>query len=1236
MSQSPIQLPKQPVLKPAEDFYRLRRDGIGYIEQMGSRRWTDYNTHDPGITTLEALSYTLTDLAYRIGWDIKDLLTSAKAAADPGQPYPNQAFFTARTILTVNPWTTDDFRRLLIDLDGVRNAWVFCKACACDAYYYAWCEKDLLKLAYQKPADLPVQPKKVEPQGLYDILLELESDPELGDLNDRKIEHRYSAFDAEGKSHDVLMELRFPEWGLEKQGDWKLFLDSADAFAGQNGASFKLTRLKFNRTKAETTPMTDAQMRSHWRNVFYVSFEIELLPASKKIAIENAALRLFGDTMAKNQATVAGLEAILFDPGPLGFMQRYRHKLLLVKKAVDEAKDALQAHRNLDEDYCRVKGVTVEDVAVCADVEVSPDADIERVQAQIWFQIEQYFNPPVPFYSLQELMDAGLPVEAIFNGPELANGFIKADELAAAGLRPMLRTSDIINRLMDIEGVVAVNNLMLSKYDAEGNVIKGAADPTWSNDKPVFDANQASASWLLFISDVHQPRLYHNLSRFLFYKNGLPFLPRMDEARDALTQLHGEAERPKIKGTANDLPVPLGTFRNPQDYSPVQYSFPMAYGIGPAGLPSHASLARRAQAKQLKAYLLVFEQLLSNAFAQIARSGDLFSLDPTLRRTYFVQAFSEAVLKGYSELVSGLTNDVLEDLTETEPEYLERRNRFLDHIMARFGEQFGEYALLLTNLQGQQVALDQLIEDKLSFLKAYPVISHDRARAFNYRLNPCAPANQPGLQRRIKRLIGLARSSFKWSVSGPVAGAYTVAFELMDEDGATRLKGALGVTEADETAAKQSAFERIVARMRNPEAYEIAPAESKFQTILKDGNGLEIARTPDLFATASDATAAVGDLILLAPRHRNEGERCIVVEHVLLRPKFPGDALYPVCADGGCAPCGDEDPYSFRLTVVMPGWAAPFDTNLDLRDFADRTIRQEIPAHLLGKICWVGNEGFAENVCAPVVSALATLLEKKGVTASEERPTKDDACTCAATLYAAFSAVFKTWYDDKTLLYVQADALTAALIAEFADKIKPGDLSCVVKLDGALWAEVQATLVNYFHYIALYGWQFERFEDAWCQWLDSNAAFDWTEERLQERVEAILTSNVLSATGTPAANKEALCKYAASILATYGMSFYNWMDKNFRDGHSFDQLTPFVPDLITLCTDFTFKPDTAETINTFLNDRYAAYKRVSYQLWIVVNLLSKLRNTYPGATLHDCDDGSDRNPVQLGRTALGA
>ncbi len=127
---------------------------------------------------------------------------------------------------------------------------------------------------------------------------------------------------------------------------------------------------------------------------------------------------------------------------------------------------------------------------------------------------------------------------------------------------------------------------LLSKYDSEGNVIKGAADPAWSNGQPLFDINKTSAAWLLFVTPGHQPRLYHNQSRFLFYINGLPFLPRLDEASDTLTQLRGEAERPKIKSADKDLPIPAGTFRDPEEYSPVQNGFPLTYGIGPEGLPS--------------------------------------------------------------------------------------------------------------------------------------------------------------------------------------------------------------------------------------------------------------------------------------------------------------------------------------------------------------------------------------------------------------------------------------------------------------------------------------------------------------------------------------------------------------------------------------------------------------------------------------------------------------------------
>ncbi len=164
--------------------------------------------------------------------------------------------------------------------------------------------------------------------------------------------------------------------------------------------------------------------------------------------------------------------------------------------------------------------------------------------------------------------------------------------------------------------------------------------------------------------------------------------------------------------------------------------------------------------------------------------------------------------------------------------------------------------------------------------------------------------------------------------------------------------------------------------MVRADAYQIAMEDGRFRLKLKDGNGDPLGRHPELFPRQADAQAFKDELLTWS-----SNERAIVVEHLLLRPKFPGDALYPACSDGACKTCGDEDPYSFRLTFVMPGWTSPFNTNIDMRDFAERTIRQETPSHLLGKICWVGNDGFIANPCDPVISDLASLLTTQGLTA---------------------------------------------------------------------------------------------------------------------------------------------------------------------------------------------------------------------------------------------------------------
>ena len=45
-------------------------------DRCAGHRWTDHNAHDPGVTLLEALCYALTDLGYRAGHRVEDLLTT--------------------------------------------------------------------------------------------------------------------------------------------------------------------------------------------------------------------------------------------------------------------------------------------------------------------------------------------------------------------------------------------------------------------------------------------------------------------------------------------------------------------------------------------------------------------------------------------------------------------------------------------------------------------------------------------------------------------------------------------------------------------------------------------------------------------------------------------------------------------------------------------------------------------------------------------------------------------------------------------------------------------------------------------------------------------------------------------------------------------------------------------------------------------------------------------------------
>ncbi|MFN7677192.1 MAG: hypothetical protein ACK5QW_01175, partial [Cyanobacteriota bacterium] len=99
----PPSITLDPAPHPALSYAGLRAEALELLGRLCGERWSDFNSHDPGITILEQLCYALTELAWRCQWPIADLLANADGDWQP----------TAEQILHGDPVTRDDLLALL-------------------------------------------------------------------------------------------------------------------------------------------------------------------------------------------------------------------------------------------------------------------------------------------------------------------------------------------------------------------------------------------------------------------------------------------------------------------------------------------------------------------------------------------------------------------------------------------------------------------------------------------------------------------------------------------------------------------------------------------------------------------------------------------------------------------------------------------------------------------------------------------------------------------------------------------------------------------------------------------------------------------------------------------------------------------------------------------------------------------------------------------------------------------
>ncbi|WP_372756887.1 hypothetical protein [Mariniflexile sp.] len=909
-----IAIPKNVSTQDDLDFHYLRSLGIQYVEELGGSLWTDFNSHDPGITILEMLCYAITDLGNRIEMPINDLLASQELESKL-----ESQFFKASEVFPIKPVTEDDYRKLFINIEGVRNCWLT-KA---EKTVYVNCKHD--KLSYNA-SDFEQIPKafikEYNFKGLYNILVDFEGIDESLAHDERQIE-------------------------------------------------------------------------------------------MDRISVE--------------------------------------------------IREVYHNNRNLCEDLIKITAIGTQPISVCASIELVSEADEELIYAKVEHAINNYFSSALRFYSIKEMLAKGYTPDEIFDGPLLEKGFIDPKELKAAKLRSEVRKSDIMKIIMNIEGVKLIKDLSIGHCDSK---------------KPLLN------EWLICIDENKKPILC-NKSTFSFFKGVLPLNINKSQVASYKKELEEESGLGnEILENEKDLNFPESTFRHSGIYASIQNDFPETYGIGQSGLAARVTEERKSQAKQLKGYLLFFDKILASYFQHLSKVNQLLSVKGNLNKTYFTQVLTD--IKGLDEIVNNYPKDD-DDLTKllynAQDNHIERRNKILDHLLARFAEKFGEYAFLMKTLYGS-VSNEIVLSNKKAFLNDYKALGLERGAAFNYYKQSeehlWNTSNISGVQKRIARLLGIKNYKRR-----KLSSSYADVFSIKNSDLNTVFKWRINDDKGIEILTSTEAFKTLTALHKSMNSAVLLVVqtsenlvENLFNELIKQGiealnnaivgnirlhaneeslysfdiidenkpvdsDAYSIARCPKIFNTISELKKGILEVVFFMKFTFTE-EGIFLVEHILLRPNHSEESpahFLPICTDNCKDVCG-IDPYSYRVSIIMPGYTFRF-SNPDFRNYMEMVIKQELPAHILPKICWVGyrendldnnKELRLQEINNQKESILKQLNKKiKEIQGTEPKPENEAEQILALE---AQKTEAETYFDGIKTAYIESTKDKLNDLAEFEDKYK--------------------------------------------------------------------------------------------------------------------------------------------------------------------------------------------------------
>jgi len=436
------------------------------------------------------------------------------------------------------------------------------------------------------------------------------------------------------------------------------------------------------------------------------------------------------------QTPFAGLYTILVDAD-----NTYETIQSQVKKTYLEC-------RNLGEDLHEVIVAKKIPIQVGVKVEINDTSETEFVLVEIYSALKQFFSPAIKYYTTEDLTEEGLNYDEIFSGPLLKNGFIKENELLPK--MKSLELVDVQNIIKSIEGVRHVDDL----YFILNNQIIYNSIAFNDDEVPFFVNNLIDISLntlLIFKNSFQQTKLDNRIINN--YLSGKNFIYK--------------------KHTKIDAEIEFIKMNNLDEYVSVQNDFPIVYGIGEYGLSNSVSDFRKMQAKQLKGYLVLFEQIMSNFLAQLAHISDLYSIKPISKQTYFYNSLENSIPDISPILMTDGYRKFIDDALDNHENYFNRRNRFLNYMLSLHGEEsLDEYFKMLCGDLKEDDIERRLLSVKEHLLSHIIMLNRDKSRSYNY----WKEKDIGGVVFRLSILLSIAMRDYK---EGQTAKIYDVEHLLL-------------------------------------------------------------------------------------------------------------------------------------------------------------------------------------------------------------------------------------------------------------------------------------------------------------------------------------------------------------------------------------------------------------------------------------------------------------------------